>query len=239
MFICTMRILAFIFPALFIISCATESKPVNITVTSDEFIPGIIHDITYRCNGQIIENPEVIFDSVAGIYRQRLDTTDVGEYSVTLTTVFGTETIQTYSVISDSTLLVKNNLPFTSVGFISEDSMLKADTVQFVRVVKGCFQNDLHKVTLVKNGNGYDLSEFPQRSWSNVDYRMITAEEGAMMIHEFVESENEIEQLRVDNAGKVMASTTRQYVFFRADSEVYSYYDGGAKWVSYPDVYIP
>jgi len=234
-----MRIFAFIFPTLFLASCFSDPEPLNISVVSDEFIPGIIHDITYRYNGEIIENPEVVFDSVAGIYRSRLDTTKVGEYSVTLTTVFDTETTQTFHVNSDSTLSVRNNLPFKRVGFLSEDSMLKADTVQFVRVVKGSTERDLHKITLVKNGSGYDLTEFPQRSWCRSDIRMISPEEGAMLIREFVASENEIERLRYTNAGEEITSTNRQYVFFRADSEVYSYYDDASEWVSYPQVYIP
>lgn len=232
-----LRFLAFVVPTLFIISCAGESKPVNLTVTSDEFIPGIIHDITYRCNGQIIENPEVVFDSVAGIYRSRLDTTEVGEYSVTLTTVFDTETVQTFTVNSDSTLFIKKELPFESVGFISEDSMLKADTVQFVRVVSG-HQRDLHKVTLIKTYDGYELSEFPARPYTS-ETRFITTEEGGTMIREFVEALTKVEQLRVDRADDSIRATGRQYVFFRADSQVYSYYDDGAKWVSYPEVYIP
>jgi hypothetical protein len=233
-----MRILAFIFPAIFIASCFSNPKPISVTVTSDEFIPGIIHDVTYRINGEIVDNPEVVFDSVAGIYRSIWDTCATGEYSVTLTTVFGTETVQTFNVNSDSILLVKNDLPFTSVGFISEDSMLKADTVQFVRVVSGCYQQDLHKVTLIKTFDGYEMSEYPTPAYSQ-DSRLITKEEGIALIQEFIQSEKDVEQLRVDRAGELFASTVRQYVFFRADSQVYSYYDDGARWVSYPEVYIP
>ncbi len=234
-----MRIFPFIAPAIFLASCFSDPKPVTITIASDEFIPGIIHDVTYRYNGEIIDNPEVVFDSVAGIYRSRYDTCAKGEYSVTLTTVFDTETVQTFEVNSDSTLFVKNDLPFTSVGFITEDSMLKADTVQFVRVVSGCFQHDLHKVTLIKTPDGYEVKEYPTTEYVTHDTRLISREDGATMIQNFIESEKEIEQLRYENAGKLIASTSRQYVFFRADSEIYSYYDDGVKWVSYPETYIP
>lgn len=234
-----MRIFAFIAPALFLASCFSNPKPVSVTVASDQFIPGIIHDITYRCNGQIIENPELVFDSVAGIYRSRLDTTETGEYTVTLTTVFGTETTQRFNVTSDSTLFLKNNLPFRPVSFLSEDSMLKADTVQFVRVVKGSSEHDLHTITLVRNGSGYDLTEFPKRDCSEMDFRMISADEGATLIREFVAAENEIEQLRSQNIGDEIDANNRQYVFFRADAEVYSYFDDAEKWVAYPEVYIP
>ena len=69
--------------------------------------------------------------------------------------------------------------------------------------------------------------------------RSITFEEGEQFIDAFLESQNEIEQLRADSAGIAMSSTCRQYVFIRADEEVYSYYDDAMKFVAYPEVYIP
>lgn len=239
LFLCRMRILALLVPAFFIVSCVDASRTVRVTVHSEDFTPGIIHDVTYECDGEIIDDPETVFDSATGTYRLRWDTCNTGEYTVTVTTVFGTEMVQKFDVESDAHLLVKDELPFVPVGFISKDSMLRADTVQFVRVMSGCFTEDLHKTTLVKNADGYEWNEYPVPAFEHTYPRQITAEEGTRLIDAFVESQNEIEQLRLDSAGKLEFSTTRQYVFIRADEQVYSYYDNGMKWVDYPDVYIP
>lgn len=234
-----MRFLAFVAPALFLTSCMDDSKPVRVTVESDDFIPGIIHDITYECNGEIIDEPEPVFDSAAGKYTLKWDSCSAGEYTVTIESVFGEQTVQTFTVEEDSTLYVENNLPYTPTGFIPKETMLQADTVQFVRVISGCYQQDYHSVTLVRNQDGYAFSEYPVQAFGYENPRQVSAEEGAQLIEEFVASENEIEALRVEKAGELISSTSRQFVFFRADAQIYSYYDDGIEWVSYPQTYIP
>lgn len=233
-----MRILALLAPAFFIVSCMDTPKTVSVTVDAEDFIPGIIHDITYERNGEIIDNPVTVYDSAAGTYRGVWDSCSTGEYTVTLTTVFDTETIQKFTVDSDSQLIVKNDLPFVPVGRLSKDSMLKADTLQFVRVFRN-YNDDLRKTTLVKNYAGYELSEYPSAGCGHNGPRQISAEEGERFIDAFLESQENIEQLRTDSAGVASTSTCRQYVFIRADEEVYAYYDDAMKFVTYPEVYIP
>jgi hypothetical protein len=239
-FLCRMRLLlALLFPAFFIVSCVDASDHVAVRVKSEDFLPGIVEDVTYECDGQIIDAPETVYDSLSGAYDLVWDSCSTGEYTVTVTTVFGTETVQKFDVESDAELLVKNDLPFVPVGFLSKDSMLEADTVQFVRVVSGCFGETMRKTTLIRNYGGYELTEYPMTGWEYNGPRQISAEEGAQLIEAFVQTENEIEQLRIDNADGYTMSTSRQYVFVRADEEVYAYYDNGTKSVGYPEVYIP
>lgn len=233
-----MRIFALLAPAFFLVSCMDTPKTVSVTVDAEDFIPGIIHDVTYECNGEIIDEPKTVYDSVAGAYNLVWDSCSTGEYTVTLTTVFGTETVQKFTVGSDAQLVVKNDLPFVPVGRLSKDSMLRADTLQFVRVVRNQSEN-LRTTTLVRNDAGYELSEYPVTGWEYNGPRQISAEEGEWFIDTFLESQNEIEQLRLDTAGIARSSTSRQYVFIRADEEVYAYYDDAMKFVTYPEVYIP
>lgn len=231
-------LLAFLVPAFFIVSCVDGSREVTVTVEAGDFIPGIVEDVMYECDGKIIDNPELVWDPNAAEYRQVWDTSATGEYSVTVTTVFGEQTVQKFDVKSDTTLHVENRLPYQSVEFIPKETMLQADTVQFVRVAVGCFHEDHSRITLVKNQDGYEMTEqggpYFDQAW-----RQISNDDGLRVIDSFIQSENEIEQLRFDRAGEGMGSTSRQYVFLRADKEVYAYFDEGAKWVSYPHVYIP
>lgn len=238
LFLCGMRIFALLVPAFFIVSCMDTPKTLSVSVDSEDFIPGIIHDVTYERDGEIIDDPETVYDSVSGAYNLVWDSCSAGEYTVTVTTVFGTETVQKFQVDSDSELVVKNDLPFVPVGFLSKDSMLKADTLQFVRVVRNYSEN-LRTTTLIKNYAGYELSEYPMTGWEYNGPRQISAEEGEQFIDAFIESQNDIEQLRVDSADVMATGTSRQYVFIRADEEVYAYYNDAMKRVAYPEVYIP
>lgn len=234
-----MKFLAAVLPALFLISCMGDPRPVKVTIETEEFIPGIVRDVIFEHDGEMINQPETKFDSAGAPNIVGWDSCATGEYSVILTTVFGTETVQKFTVKEDSNLLVKNNLPFKQVGFLSEDSMLKADTVQFVRVVNGRYESDKHEVILIRTYDGYEYSEYPVRPFETQTAQHITTEEGVQLIEEFLASEREMEQLRYDHAAETMASSARQYVFIRADTEVYAYHDDASKWIPYPQVYFP
>lgn len=233
-----MRILAIIAPALFIVSCAADPQKVAIRLEYDEFLPGIIEDITYECDSQIIDGPDIIFDSAARKYQTRWDTAAPGEYTVAITTVFGTSTVQRYAVKNDAVLRVRNNLPYKSTGFISKEQMLNADVVQFVRVVCEHAPRELLKITLTRNGMGYELTEAPARQFTSNQPRQLSTEQGLQIIEEFVSVEGNVEPFYGTGPASE-SSSNRRYIFFRADDLVYSYQDDNTRWISAPDTYIP
>lgn len=234
---------AFLF--LLLCSCGEPEKEVTITLTSEEEIPGIIDEVTYERDGEFIEGPEVLYDSVRKTYCAQWRNVPTGEYSIAATYVLLGGEEQTFNISSDTTVVIKNVLPFRQVGYLPLAEMMNADTLEFVRVISGCFSFDVRKYVLIKDQGTYAYSSEPTAQFQS-QWRQIKNAEAYNLIAEFKRMEDEIEVCRWNDAtgarahpGTIVSYTTRQYVFIRADDVIYTYDDEGARWRGYTTMLTP
>lgn len=230
-----MRIFYFFLLTLFC-ACSAE-KPVRIELEGDStFIPGFIEDITYQCNGEIIDPPEVIYNKQTGESRMIWDSSAAGDYTVELSSIFLLQASQSFEVRSDTTLMVQNNFPVRIVDTITKADFMKADTIEYVRVSVGCFHRRVNKTVLLENEFGYEVRYYGE-SYPHTNPQQISKEDGRALKAELYSFQEEI--ISDCKQGRFSQSTSYTNVYLRADKNIFYQRRLTADWAGFNSPYLP
>jgi hypothetical protein len=217
-------------------ACSAD-KPVRIELEGDSsFLPGFIEDITYQCNGEIIDPPEVIRNEQTGENKMIWDSSAAGNYTVELSSIFLLQTAQSFVVNSDTTLFVQNNFPVRIVDTITKADFMKADTIEYVRVSIGCFHHRINKTVLLKNEFGYEVRYYGE-SYPYASPQQISKEDGRALMAELYSFQEEI--ISDCKQGRFSQSTSYTNVYLRADNNIFCRRRLTADWAGFNSLYLP
>lgn len=196
-------------------------------------MPWMVEGCIFECNGEVIDDPEYIFDSVSNEYYLVWDSAQGGDYHITVNTIFLLSQESEYHVESDTMIWVDNQLALTTMDSLSVSALMHADTVEFVHLSSGCFHHNVTKTVLLKTDTGYRVIEsgigadFYSHDW------YVNRKEGEKMLVKIATMQTDMLSFIQKNSGTLTYSTSSQTFFIRADRSVYTFHDFGINWNGY------
>lgn len=180
------------------------------------------------------------YDSITKTTFQNWDSLAPGNYTFEIKTIFRTKQQFHFTISTDTSFIVTNQLGLKTVAQIDKNELLSADTIELVYTSNGCFHGYFEKLILIKNKaeSNYFLKTNSKTIMAHAKPLDIQKNVSSEIIDDLyiLQNDSKKQKDKSNKSGILYMSTTRQNIYLLVNGKLFKFDDTGIKdWNLYDD----
>lgn len=173
------------------------------------------------------------YDSITKTTSQNWDSLAPGNYTFEIKTIFRTKQLFHFTISTDTSFIVTNQLGLKTVAQIDKNELLSADTIELVYTSNGCFHGYFEKSILIKNKaeSSYSLKTNSNTIIADAKPLDIQKNVSSEIIDDLyiLQNDSKKQKDKSNKSGILYMSTTRQNIYLLVNGKLFQFDDTGIK----------